>query len=68
LCELRYAFEGHDRASLEMHLEAVIVRTWRPRSSEFGDALSGHDRSRLEDLEEVDQEGGTTGAESLFIG
>ena len=31
-----------------MHLEAVIVSTgtctWRPRSSEFGDALGGRDR------------------------
>jgi len=28
--KLRDALGGHNRASLEMHLEAVIVRTWRP--------------------------------------
>jgi len=28
--ELRDALAGRNRASLEMHLEAVIVRTWRP--------------------------------------
>jgi len=27
---LRDALGGRDRASLEMHLEAMIVRTWRP--------------------------------------
>ena len=36
----------------EMHLEAVIGRTWRytgrPRLSEFGDALRGRDRASLE--------------------
>jgi hypothetical protein len=35
-----------------MHLEAVIKRvwrcTWRPRSSEFGDALGGRDQGSLE--------------------
>jgi hypothetical protein len=67
-----------------MHLEAVIQRvwrcTWRPRSSElrctlwlgqseFGDALAGYDRVRLEEyLEPVDLEGGATAAETLFIG
>jgi len=31
------------------------VCTWMTRSSQFGDALGGHDRLRLEeDLEEVD--------------
>jgi len=45
-----------------MHLEAMIVRTWRPWLSEFEDALGGHDQSRLEvyleavDLEAVDRE------------
>jgi len=38
--------------SLEIHLEAVIERvrrcTWKPRSSEFGDALGGLDRASLE--------------------
>jgi len=41
LSELRDILRGRDRASLEMHLEAVIERiwryTWRPWSSEFGD-------------------------------
>jgi len=40
------------RRSLTMDLEAVIERvercTWGPRSSEFGDALGGRDRSNLE--------------------
>jgi hypothetical protein len=26
----RDTFRGHDLASLEMHLEAMIVQTWRP--------------------------------------
>ena len=45
-----------------MHLEAMIVQTCRPWSSEFGDALEGHDQSRLEvyfeavDLKAVDLE------------
>ena len=38
---------------IERHLEAVIVWTgrctWRPRSSEFGDALAGRDRVELID-------------------
>jgi len=33
--------------SLEMHLEATIVRTWRPLSLEFGDALGGRDQVEL---------------------
>jgi len=42
-----------------MHLEAVNERVWRYTgslpSSEFGDALGGHDRVRLEEyLEEID--------------
>ena len=32
--------EGGDRASLEMHLEAVVQRHWRV----FGGGLSGGDR------------------------
>ena len=32
-----------------MHLEAVIVPNCRPSSSEFGDALVGHDRVRLDE-------------------
>jgi len=43
---------GCNRASLEMHLEALTERvwrcTWRPRSSELRDALGGHDRANLE--------------------
>jgi len=41
---------------------------------EFGDALAQYDRARLEEymeavnLEVVVQEGGATGAETLFIG
>ena len=31
-----------------MHLEAMIVRTCRTQSSEFGDALGGDDRASLE--------------------
>jgi len=35
-----------------MHLEAIIERdwrcTWRPKSSELRDALSGRDRDSLE--------------------
>jgi hypothetical protein len=52
------------RASLEMHLEAVIARTWRRYSSELRDALGGGDRVNLEvylevvDLAAVDREGG----------
>jgi len=37
--ELRDALGDRDRASLEMHLEAILMRTWRPSSSEFGDSL-----------------------------
>jgi len=38
-------------------------------TSEFGDALTGYDRSRLEEyLEAVDLEGSATAAETLFIG
>jgi len=31
-----------------MHLVAMIVLTWRSKSSEFGDALGGHDHANLE--------------------
>jgi len=67
-----------------MHSEAVIERvwrctwrprssalrcTWRPCSSEFGDALAGYDRARLEEyLEAVNLEGGAMATETLFIG
>jgi len=33
---------------LEMHLEAVIMRTWRPESCEVGDTLGGCNRASLE--------------------
>jgi len=46
------ALGGHARASLEMHLEAMIelvwTYTWRPRSSELRDAPQGCDRASLE--------------------
>jgi len=42
---------GHDRACLEMHMEAGIERvwrcTWRPRSSELSDSLGVADRASL---------------------
>jgi len=41
-----------DRVNSEMHLETEIEwtqrSTWRPGSSEFGDALGGHDRANLQ--------------------
>ena len=41
----------------EMHLEAMIDRvwryTWRPRSTEFGDALGGCDRASLDEYLEA---------------
>jgi hypothetical protein len=50
LSELRDPLRGHilrDRASLEMHVEAVIERvwrcTWRPILSELRDTLGGPD-------------------------
>jgi len=46
--ELRDARGGRDRASVKMHLEAMIVRTCRPWSSESGDTLGGRDRASLE--------------------
>jgi hypothetical protein len=40
--------------NLEIHFEAMIVRTgrctWRPRSSEFGDALGGQNQIELKDV------------------
>jgi len=60
LRELRDALGGRDRVNWEMYLEAAIERvwrrtsrlrlrwtqrrTWRPRSSEFGDTFGGRDR------------------------
>jgi len=73
LSEVRDTLRGRDWASLDMQLESVIewtqrctLRLW---PSEFGDALQGYDRARLEEyLEAVGLEGGTTAAETLFIG
>jgi len=39
-----------------MRLEAINMWTWRLYSSEFGDALSGHDQWRLEEYTVVDLE------------
>jgi len=77
--ELRDARWAHDWATVEIHLEVMIVSTWRPWSWKFGDALGVHDWSRLEEhmgvvnLEVVDMEAvgldrGMTGAETLLIG
>jgi len=33
---------------LEMHLETIILQTWRPWSSEFGDTLGGRDQASLD--------------------
>jgi len=46
--ELRDALGGQDRASLEMRLEAMIVRTCMPWLSEFGYALGDWDRVNSE--------------------
>jgi len=46
--ELRDALGGRDQASLEMHLEGMIVRTCKPYSSESGLTLGGRDRACLE--------------------
>jgi len=43
-----YALGGHDGANFQAVIERVWRYTWRPRSSEFGDALGGRDRSSLE--------------------
>jgi len=45
--ELRDILRGHDRAGLERHWEAMIVRTCRPYSSMFEDTLGGHDLASL---------------------
>jgi hypothetical protein len=64
---------GRDRASLEIHWEAMIKRVWRctsrPRSSDLREALSGYDRARLEEyLEAVDLEGGAMAAGLSILG
>jgi hypothetical protein len=40
-CEFGDALGGHDHACLEMHFEAVVMRVWRPQSSELGHVLAG---------------------------
>ena len=76
--ELRDALGGRNRASLGLHLEPMIVRTYRPLSSESGDTLGGRDRARLAmDLEAVIERDwtstwtqsmdGSPGDETLFI-
>jgi len=67
----------HNWGNLEMHSEAAIDRiwqcTWTPWSSEFGDALGGHDLTRSKEyleainLEAVVWAGGAIAAETLFI-
>jgi len=44
---------GCDRASLEMHLEAVSVWTYRLESSVFGDTLGGRDGVNLQMHSEI---------------
>jgi len=46
--ELRDSLGGRDRARLEMHLEAMIMRTCRPYPGESGDTLRGRDRATLD--------------------
>jgi len=50
--EPRDTLWGRDRASLEIHLDAVVEHIWRytlrPGSSEHRDALRDHDRMSLE--------------------
>jgi len=46
--EFGHSLGGSDQASLEMHLEAVIVQTCRLYSSEFRDTLGGCDRASWE--------------------
>jgi len=43
-----YALGGHDRVNFQAVIELVRRYTWRQRSSKFGDALGGRDRSSLE--------------------
>jgi len=45
---LRDALGGCDWPSVEMHLQMVIKRVWRQRSSELRDALEGHYHVNLE--------------------
>jgi len=49
--------EGEIELNSAMHLEAEIEGiwrcTWRPRSSEFGDALGGQDQVELRDALEA---------------
>jgi len=47
-CEFIEALRDCGRGSLEMRFEAVIVRTCRLKSSEFGDTVGGRDGANLE--------------------
>jgi hypothetical protein len=73
LSEFTDPLGAHDRVNLDAVLERVYTYTWRLSSSEFRDALGGYDPARVEEymeavnLEVVVWEGGTTGAETLFI-
>jgi hypothetical protein len=52
LSEIGGVLGGHDRASLEVYLEAMIeqvcIYTWRPRLSDLRDALVRRNRANLE--------------------
>jgi len=79
--EFEDALGGCDQVSLEMHLEAIMVRdrrsTWRVWLSKFGDELGGRDwassEMHLQAMMEWDRTGtwrwsmdGAPGAENLF--
>jgi len=73
-CELRHTPGGRNQGSLEMHWDTVIVQTWRPWTSEFGDELGDHNCENLEAM--IEQEwrstwrlsvGGMQRCKTLFI-
>jgi hypothetical protein len=43
-----FEFRGCNRASLEMHVEAVMVATWGVLSSKIADTRGCHDREGLQ--------------------
>jgi len=47
-CSWRYTWRPWLNEFGDMHLEAMILWTFRPDSSKFGDALGGHDRANLQ--------------------
>jgi len=63
----RDAHWDRDEASLQMHVETRIIRTWRPSSSKCWDALWGFDQFRMDmHLEDViEQVSGFTWRPSL---